>query len=169
MTRGRKKIPPERNALRGNPGKRTADDNAPLAELCLPEPPKHVQANAEALAAWDYIGEMLYNLGVLAASDAIALEMAAFAYAQYKCTARFMATGLAAEIAGDTKEVSRVDWTRCCLAIAHKQNSEALRKILAELGMTPAARRNVMRLTPLKEADPFDEEFGPTTLKMNSG
>jgi len=146
MTRGRKKTPSALNELRDNPGNRRQNTREPKTEPCLPEPPEYIQGDVRA--AWKRIGSLVFGMGVLKASDAVALEVAAVAYVQWRVTAQWVIDhAQAAELQKDVNGTLR----RHPLAIAHKQNTTELTRILAEFGMTPVTRTRLMTTEPPHE------------------
>ncbi len=72
MARGRKPDPTKLKLLKGNPGKR-AIKNEPEPEVCIPDPPDHL--DDVAVGEWNRIAPQLEQLGLLSDIDMVALAM----------------------------------------------------------------------------------------------
>jgi P27 family predicted phage terminase small subunit len=120
--------------IEGNPGKRKLPGNEPQPELGA-EPPKWL--SVEALKHWPLVAEQLTEVGLLTTLDATALGLYCEAFARWKT-----ANDHVVQFGTVVKSPSGYPIVSPFLAIANRAYDQLVR-MLAEFGMTPAARTKV--------------------------
>lgn len=138
-------------ALTGNPGHRKAPKAEPQPELGMPDSPDWL--DTEARAAWTELKPVLEKIRVVTEADAKALELLCDAYSEYRAC-REVVKREGATYALKTKKGEAMHRVRP--EVAQGQDAwKRVRAMLAEFGLTPAARSKV---TVLKETadDPYE-------------
>ena len=147
---GRPPEPTALKALRGNPGKRPLNADEPqakaLASLCPPE-----GMDDETLKAWDeYVPALLEVPGLLAEVDMLALRLLCEAVATRRTCQKLLA-----EKGYTMTTPSGYVQQRPEVSIA-AQAGKAIKALLTEFGMTPAARARMRVELPSESADPYE-------------
>lgn len=157
MARGRKPTPTHLKLVTGNPGRRPLNKDEPQPVAGRPKCPAHCSKNARKL--WDYVCDLLHDMGLLATSDAVALEMLCEAYSDF-----LAASDTLKEFGDDFYETTNESGStmyRVHPALAKKQDADRrIRGWLAEFGLTPSSRTRVKAGTDGKEEDPIEKYFG---------
>ena len=154
MPRGFPPQPTKLKELKGYPSKRKLDyaSTEPEPELGYPEEPEHIAADPIAHNEWESTCFQLDGMGILAKSDRTIIELYCVAYSHWR---------KALDIVNRTGSVIPVGKTKS-LQISPfntvlKQNGILLKQLLAELGLSPAARA---RLRVVKEDKPDAKWIG---------
>jgi P27 family predicted phage terminase small subunit len=151
--RGRKPIPNELHALRGNPSRLRLDGRGVKAKPDLPTCPKHL--DREAKAEWRRIAKELHVLGLLAQVDRAALAAYCTAWSRWvEAEGKVQQFGTVMK-AKDSNNL----FTSPYLWVANKA-MEQMKSFLTEFGMTPAARTRVQAVKQDDEADEFARFLG---------
>lgn len=157
--RGPKPTPTAIKKARGNPGKRPLNALEPQPEGKLPACPAHLKG--EARKAWLRFAKVLTDSGIATLADATALELLCASFALYlDALAKVQEFGPVWLEKGDSKipkfaysphwSVMNREWKK-------------LVAMLREFGMTPSSRSGVMRVTPVKDTNPFDQYLKRST------
>jgi P27 family predicted phage terminase small subunit len=152
MTTGRRRKPSNLRYLHGDPGKRAPNTLEPKPEEGRPKPPDWLSRKAKI--AWAELADVLEEMHVLTVADRRALELLCDAYSEWR-EARAIV-----DLEGETYETttahgSTVRKAEPAVAIA-ADAWRRVRAMLAEFGLTPAARSKVSTVeTPKK--DPFED------------
>lgn len=152
--RGRRPVPAEIHAVRGNPGKRGRPKGSTKLPAGMPECPEHLSESAKR--EWFRIAPDLHAAGVLTRLDRAALAGYCAAFARW----HEAEDQLAASGGLVVKAPSGYPMQNPYLAISNRA-LEDIRKFAAEFGMTPASRTRV-RPDDTPPDDPADDFFtGP--------
>ncbi|MFD1507960.1 phage terminase small subunit P27 family [Lacimonas salitolerans] len=149
---GRKRKPP---ALRALTGGKVAPDAPEVARLRDLDPPAFL--SDQAAQHWPDLAGLLSDMGIAANSDRIALALLCEALAEWieagQTIAKYGATYQAVTEAGAVMH-------RAHPAVAQRADSaRRVQSLLAEFGMTPAARSKVSGLPDLPGDDPAQKYF----------
>ena len=140
MARGRKPLPTHLKLVTGNPGKRAINRQEPKAPLGRPSCPAH--ASDKARETWGYVCGLLEDMGILATTDALAIEMLCEAYADFVAASKALK-----DFGSDFYETATESGSimyRAHPALAKKQDADRrIRGWLAEFGLTPSARSRI--------------------------
>lgn len=156
-TRGPRPKPTRLKELAGNPGKRPLNRGEPKPKAGVPTPPSHLDGTARR--EWKRISQQLAACRLLTAVDRTALALYCTAYSRW------------AEAEKQVREVGTVVRTKNgypvlspYLIVANKA-MEQLTRLLAELGLSPAARTRISIAGPSSENDSAEQEFfGPRAV-----
>jgi P27 family predicted phage terminase small subunit len=129
--------------LYGNPGKRPLGDAEPEPPLEIPEPPDHLDDVAKK--EWARITELLKNLGLIARLDMAGVAAYCVCYSRWVDAEKRVAKHGIIVLSPDKKFPMKSPYL--CVA---ESAMEAMRKLLAEFGLTPAARVRLGRPTDVK-------------------
>jgi len=157
MVTGRKPKPREVHLANGsyriNP--KRENKRAPKPNKGRPTKPQVVKDDAIASTKWNQLCKEMETLGIMAKCDVDLLEMYCVLFAQYRSAlASVRKTGLVLvtrEDHGKTVEVKRNPFE----TVQNKTIAQ-LAKMMAELGLTPAARSR-LAADPQEDDDPFME------------
>ena len=145
---GRKPKPSKVHQLHGHPGKRKRKRKEPEPAVCIPKPPKHL--NAVALKEWKRVAPGLEQLGILSEIDRSALA----AYCQ--CYARWVdAEEKLEKIGVIVKSPSGYPMPSPYVAISNTA-LKLMRDFATEFGMTPSSRSRIA-VHPKRQKTPFEE------------
>lgn len=138
--RGPKPLPANVHLLRGNPSKKSASELRDIIapDVEIPAPPKHLRA--EALKEWKRISIELQKLGLIANIDRAALSMYCTAWGRHvdaENKIREMGEDGLIDTTPNGFQVQSA-W----LNVSNKA-MEQCAKLMAEFGMSPAARARV--------------------------
>ncbi len=148
---GRTRTPSNVVLLRGNPGHRPLPEDEPQPEPGMPKVP--VWLNGTARAAWMELRPLLEKIKVVTEADRKALELLCDAYSEYRAyrevVRREGATYQVTTKRGGTMYRMRPE-------VAAAQDAwKRTRAMLAEFGLTPAARSKVKVLKETAD-DPYE-------------
>lgn len=154
--KGRKRIPDRLKVVAGTDQRCRMNDAAPAADVALPVAPDHLSARAAEL--FRQLVQIVAGMGIASASDVHILTILAQRLEEIEvCTVVIEDSGRfftsAVEYDDEGQIVSRQVKGHPAVA----QRSEAMRhaqSLLAEFGLSPAARSKVSVNTP-KEENPF--------------
>jgi len=152
--KGRPRLPKKIKLLKGNPGRRPLNDREPQPLRTIPECPSHL--TEEEREVWDVVSRKLYDMGVLTEVDDIALSFFCEYFNEYRKLAdQVKKAGVFIKVKNGketktfvdpetgktvTKEVDRYIVQRSPVAAARDTAWSIAGRILADFGMTPAAR-----------------------------
>lgn len=149
---GRKRKPTALKVLAGNPGKRPLPENEPMPDAAIPMHPDHL--DDEAIAEWDRITPLLYDLGLLTQIDRAALAKYCVAWSRWVNAERAMLKhGVI------VKSPNGFPVQSPFLAVANRAMSQ-IKESLAEFGLSPSARTKVAATKKKEKANPFAELLG---------
>jgi P27 family predicted phage terminase small subunit len=131
--RGRKPTPTALKILHGNPGKRRLPDNEVQPPSEIPEPPDHLDDAAKK--EWARITELLSQLGLIARLDMAGIAAYCVAFSRWADAERKVAKHGIIVMSPDKKFPMKSPY----LSVAESA-MEAMRKMLAEFGLTPSSR-----------------------------
>ena len=149
--RGRRPKPTALKEVLGNPGKRPLNRREPKPVRAIPTCPAHLSPTAKA--EWKRIAAQLHVVGILTQLDRAALAAYCQAYGRW-VEAEMKLKETPALIRTASGYVQQNPW----LQVANKQ-VELMHKLLAEFGLSPAARSRVTAM-PSLQRKPW--EFGIT-------
>jgi P27 family predicted phage terminase small subunit len=130
--RGRKPKPTSQKLLEGNPGKRPIRGREPQPPRSQPSCPAHLSASAKA--EWKRLAQSLNGIGLLTQADRAVLAAYCQAYGRWvEAERRLAETPMLLKTPAGYVQPS--PW----LGIANKQ-VELMTRLMAEIGLTPAAR-----------------------------
>lgn len=148
--KGRKQLPKEIKDLKGTTRKGRINEAAPEASAELPQCPGWLTGELEA-TAFDILLGRVSEIRVASATDTEALALAAKRLAEiWECDAVIASMGRVIQVG---------EGWRSNPAVA--QRNEALRhlhSLLAEFGLTPAARQKVSTVKPSASKNRFAED-----------
>lgn len=148
---GRKKTPTKLKVLQGTFRKDRANENEPMPEIKIPNPPDHL--SDVALKEWKDISEYLYGLGLLSGIDRSMLAMYCQAYSRWVKYENVVAEkGELIKTANGNVILSPAMW------VVNKAMDQC-HKYLTEFGCSPASRAKVTAIKSKEKEDPW-EEFG---------
>lgn len=147
--RGRKPTPTAVKIANGNPGKRRLNADEPKPDPAAPDPPPHLAG--AALKLWWQLTPELAKLGMLARIDVVALASYCDAWALYLKARRELKKGGAVYIS-DKGNPIQSPW----VGIVNTQ-SELMRKLGVEFGLTPSSRSRVKAPSPTSPADELND------------
>lgn len=148
--RGPAKTPSVLVHLRGNPGKRPLNLEEPKPEIRIPPPPKELVPAAKR--EWRRITPELRRLGLLSDLDRAALAAYCQHYAVFmEACQHVQKEGVFVKPEGETVPVQN-PWF-----LVMRQEGEAVRKILAEFGLSPASRTRVKATGNAPDADAMED------------
>ena len=151
MIRGPKPTPTHLKELAGNPGKRPLNADEPTPPAGAPEKPAHF--NEDASVWWDWLVDMLGQMGILAQSDVAIMTLYCDTAAEY-ITAKRDLNRIGGFVSKSEKTGQYyINPYVNVLAMLKKQ----LLCYLAELGFSPTSRSRVKRNSPASGADPITE------------
>ena len=157
MAAGRRPKPTHLKLVTGNPGKRALNKRDAARTGSRPIPPPHL-GNA-AREAWARVLKMLDGMGVLEATDALALERLCETYAEI-----VGAQEILRERGSPTYETTTIAGGRMVKTYPEVQViADADRRFkgyLVEFGLTPAARAKVSAPSGTSKPDTLDGYFG---------
>lgn len=155
--KGRKPKPTHLKLVQGNPGKRALNKSEPKPRRERPSPPAHVSDKARE--TWGYVAAILDDMGVLTATDALALEVLCEAYSDF-LGARSELNQFGSNYYETTNATGGV-MHRAHPAVAVMQDADRrIKAWLAEFGMTPSARSRVHgNEDPNRDKDPASKYF----------
>ena len=136
------------HALRGNPGHRPINDQAPEPELVNPDPPGHL-TDAEA-AKWREVAPKLHAVGCLTEVDVDDLERYCKAWVRYQ-EADVMVRLLGQVVVGSHKGMVINPW----LNILDRTSNE-LQRFSDRFAFNPAYRTKVKAVAPKKRGNKFE-------------
>ena len=146
--RGPKPKPTAIKLREGNPGKRPLNADEPRPAVELPEPPDFLCALAQA--HWRELGPLLEAAGLVTRIDSPAMQMLCATYAEWRlCVVAARHEGPLVE---DDKGVQRIN----PLLLRADKRQEAYRKLIAEFGLSPAARSR-LSVKPPAGGEPADD------------
>lgn len=152
-----KPTPTKLKQLRGNPGQRKSNEKEPQLAAEIPQAPPHL-TDPIAIAEWQRLTQLLYEVGVLAKVDANALALYCDAHAAYIEAKKDIAENGFNAITGTGSIIQRPS-----VGVFHRCRTDML-KILCEFGMTPSSRTKVSVLNSKKdELDDFLDLNSPST------
>ena len=140
--RGRRPKPTALKEVLGNPGKRPLNRNEPKPVQAMPTCPAHLSPTAKA--EWKRIAAQLHVVGILTQLDRAALAAYCQAYGRW-VEAEMKLKETPALIRTASGYVQQNPW----LQVANKQ-VELMHKLLAEFGLSPAARSRVTAMPSLQ-------------------
>lgn len=154
--RGRKRKPDHLKVVSGTDQRCRMNDAAPAADLSLPEAPDHLSGRAAEL--FRQLVQIVAGMGIASASDIHALTILAQRLEEVEvCTVVIEDSGRFFVSACKYDDDGRIVEQQIKGHPAVAQRSEAMRhaqSLLAEFGLSPAARSKVSVNTP-KEENPF--------------
>lgn len=168
---GRKALPANVHLLRGNPSKLSAAqliDETLRPEVVVPKRPRHI--SGKAATEWRRLGPHLEKLGLISEIDHIAFEIVCKLYARWVYVEEKIDELQAAH--DDDRGLVHVKPSGMhTLSVWLKESillTDRLRVMLAEFGMSPAARSRVTRSDPqlgLPGVDDKPDEGGWASYK----
>ena len=147
--RGRKPKPTTLKILEGNPGRRPLNDREPQVPAEVPECPDFL--DDEARAEWFRMGKVLQDMGLLSLADRAALAAYCVVYSRW-VTAERQVQRLGTIVKSPQKNFPMKS---PYLTVAD-QALEAMRRFMAELGLTPSSRSRIRVPKTPRAADEFD-------------
>ena len=154
--RGPKPKPTKLKVLHGNPGRRPLNDREPAPAPHSLEPPAWI--DGDALAEWRRLAPLLHRLGLLTEIDEQALTSYCQTWARWKAAElQIRKHGMVLRGKGGFPVISPY------VAVANRSLAH-LKQLLAEFGMTPAARTRVKTEAGPAPEDPF-ARFDHGTIK----
>lgn len=145
--KGRKPVPTSLKVIAGNPGKRKPNEKEPAGGPFDPTPP--IWLTPEAIAFWHHLVKLLAPMNVLTAADSIALACLATAMEEMR------AAHVALQREGRTVETMQGGEKTSPHFTIFNNAQATVHRLLAEFGMTPAARSRVKALAG-GAVDPMD-------------
>lgn len=154
--RGRKRKPDHLKVVSGTDQRCRMNDAAPVPDMSLPQPPDHLSARAAEL--FRQLVQIIAGMGIASASDVHALTILAQRLEEIEvCTVVIEDSGRFFVSSVERDDEGRIVSQQIKGHPAVAQRSEAMRhaqSLLAEFGLSPAARSKVSVNTP-KEENPF--------------
>jgi P27 family predicted phage terminase small subunit len=134
----------------GNPGKKALPKNEPKPKIEAPKPPRHL--STEALAEWERMAPVLVRLGLLSKLDRAPFAMYCQAWARHVEAEEMLAKASALAFTGNGYPIVNPWFT------ISKQCFDQVRGLLAEFGLSPAARaRMFTNVVPPNDGDDTQE------------
>ena len=128
-------LPTAIKKLRGNPGKRPLNDEEPLPDVKMPDPPPFLDESA--VREWNRMGPMLVRLGVLTVADGAVFAAYCQAFAHWEYLEKLVqAQGRTYINDEGVVVVSQAYWAAC-------KARKDLMRACTELGITPSARSRI--------------------------
>lgn len=154
--RGRKRKPDHLKVVSGTDQRCRMNEAAPVADVSMPEAPDQLSARAAEL--FRQLVTIIAGMGIASASDVHALTILAQRLEEVEiCTVVIEDSGRFFTSSVEYDDEGRITSQQIKGHPAVAQRSEAMRhaqSLLAEFGLSPAARSKVSVNTP-KEANPF--------------
>jgi len=163
MTKGRKPLPTAIKKLMNNPGGRPLNENEPKPEIKAPDCPEWIANDKLAKEEWDRITVELLNVDILCEMDHALLEAYCIAYSRWVAAEKKVLEKGTLSITGQkvttkTKRDGTIEETKSggnvitspYLWVSNKA-FEQMRKIGAELGLSPSARSRIKVNNPKKK------------------
>lgn len=143
--RGRKRLPDHLKVVKGTDQRCRMNPEAPKADVSLPVPPDHLSARAAEL--FRQVVAILADMGIGSASDVHSLTILAQRLEEVEiCTVVIEDSGRFFVSSVERDDEDRIVSQQIKAHPAVAQRSEAMRhaqSLLAEFGLTPAARSKV--------------------------
>lgn len=151
--RGRKPKPTELKRLAGNPGKRPLNRAEAQFTRALPQVPRHLDEVARR--EWKRVVYELHDAGLLTRVDRAALAAYCQAYSRWVRASR--------ELENQPLILETASGYRYQHPLLGVQNNalEAMRKFMAEFGMTPSSRSRVKAEVPAEGPDELERLLFP--------
>lgn len=150
--RGFQPAPTALKLLRGNPGKRPLNQEEPVSELKIPDPPWDLEPDVQK--EWDKLCTELYRMRILGVIDAHALASYCENFVQWwRALKQVKAKGM---VGIDPKGFVRINpylkITDACF--------DKMKSFWQEFGMTPAARSRLKAQPEKGQKEDEDDLFG---------